>query len=178
MPEYGDVYTIHRERTGEIWQRGTSLPTGTCRLTVHVCAFNRDGEMLIQQRASRRKVFPDRWDVSVAGHVQAGETSRIAAMRELKEELGLTLDLTKHRPHFTFHADGSIDDVYLITSDIVIEDVTLQNEEVRTVRFADEATIVAWIEEGRFVPYRPEVISLLFAMRHRYGSFQQDDSGG
>jgi len=178
MSEMSDVYTIHRERTGAVWQRDTPIPEGACHLTVHVCLFNRDGAMLIQQRSSTRDVFPNAWDVTVAGHVQAGETSRMAAMRELKEELGLTLDLTERRPHLTFHAEGAFDDVFLMEADVALEDVSLQEEEVQAVCYADEATIVAWMNDGRFVPYRPEIVSLLFAMRHTYGSFQRVDEGG
>lgn len=59
---------------------------------VHVLVFNRKGEVLLQKRSMRKDVAPGRWDTSVGGHVDPGESLREAAMRELEEELGVTAE--------------------------------------------------------------------------------------
>lgn len=49
-----------------------------------------DGKsILLGLRAPDRRSCPDTWDVP-GGHIEAGETSRIALCRELGEELGIT----------------------------------------------------------------------------------------
>lgn len=56
---------------------------------VHVLVFNARGELLLQKRAMTKDVAPGRWDTSVGGHVDPGETLEEAARRELHEELGV-----------------------------------------------------------------------------------------
>lgn len=61
---------------------------GLWHRTVHIWVF--DGERILFQERSREKPnFPGFLDTSCAGHISAGETSRVSGCRELKEELGL-----------------------------------------------------------------------------------------
>lgn len=61
-----------------LWHRG-----------VHVFLFNDQGEMLIQKRSADRTSSPSLLDCSVSEHVQTGESYLDAAIRGLKEELGI-----------------------------------------------------------------------------------------
>ena len=74
-----DRATIHRENL--------------LHRAVHIFILNRHGELLLQKRSYRKDKFPRCWDSSAAGHVNAGESYRDCAMRELKEELGITAGL-------------------------------------------------------------------------------------
>ena len=60
--------------------------------TAHVWLYTNNGKALLQKRAAEKDTFPGLWDVSVAGHVHAGETPMEAALREVKEELDMELD--------------------------------------------------------------------------------------
>jgi 16S rRNA (adenine1518-N6/adenine1519-N6)-dimethyltransferase len=60
---------------------------------VHILILNRCGELLLQKRSYRKDKFPRCWDSSAAGHVNAGESYRDCAIRELNEELGVTAAL-------------------------------------------------------------------------------------
>jgi len=60
--------------------------------SIHVWIFNKDKGILLQKRAKTKKLFPNLWDVSVAGHVQSGEDVNSVALREAKEELGINLN--------------------------------------------------------------------------------------
>lgn len=49
-----------------------------------------DGKnVLVQRRASDKPTFPDKWDISSAGHFGTGDTPLACAKREWDEELGL-----------------------------------------------------------------------------------------
>jgi 16S rRNA (adenine1518-N6/adenine1519-N6)-dimethyltransferase len=48
------------------------------------------GKILLQRRSAKVFTNPNRWDVSAAGHVDAGESYNQAAIRELHEELGVS----------------------------------------------------------------------------------------
>jgi len=56
----------------------------------HVLVFNHLGELLLQKRADTKLIQPGRWDSSVGGHLDPGETYRQAAVREMEEELGIS----------------------------------------------------------------------------------------
>lgn len=56
---------------------------------VHVFLFNDAGQMLIQKRSADRANSPSLLDCSVSEHVKAGEGYLEAAMRGLKEEMGV-----------------------------------------------------------------------------------------
>jgi isopentenyldiphosphate isomerase len=60
---------------------------------VHVLVSNSSGELLLQKRSMDKDVAPGRWDTSVGGHVDPGETLEEAALRELHEELGIRGEL-------------------------------------------------------------------------------------
>lgn len=56
---------------------------------VHVLVFSKEGALLLQRRSLNKDVAPGRWDTSVGGHVGIGEELHAAALREMKEELGV-----------------------------------------------------------------------------------------
>ena len=64
----------------------------------HVWIYTEKGNVLLQQRALEKRVYPGLWDISAAGHVQKGESPRPTAMRETVEELGLTLNPNRLEP--------------------------------------------------------------------------------
>lgn len=59
--------------------------------TVHVWLYTSAGEVLLQQRGKNKDTHPLLWDVSVAGHVGAGEDIKQSAIREVEEEVGLII---------------------------------------------------------------------------------------
>ena len=85
--ELFDLYTAEREKTGKTMVRGDRTPEGYYRLVVHVCIFDREGRMLIQQRQPFKQGWSNLWDISVGGSAVAGDSSRSAAERETLEEL-------------------------------------------------------------------------------------------
>lgn len=60
---------------------------------IHLWIFNKKGELFLQKRSRWKSNHPSLWCSSVAGHVDAGEDYLTGARRELKEELGVTLEL-------------------------------------------------------------------------------------
>ena len=57
---------------------------------VHLHVFNSRGELYLQLRPDWKDIQPGKWDTSVGGHVDYGETPEEALRREVREELGIT----------------------------------------------------------------------------------------
>lgn len=57
---------------------------------VHLHVISPDGALLLQKRSEDKDIQPGRWDTSVGGHVDYGESVIEALRREVCEELGLT----------------------------------------------------------------------------------------
>ena len=109
--ETWDIYDVRRRPTGRTMLRGEAVQAGDYHLVVHVVFFNRAGQMLIQQRQSCKRSWPEYWDISVGGCAIQGESSQQAAMREVREELGLLVDLSAAAPDLTLSFPGGFDDI-------------------------------------------------------------------
>ncbi|MBQ8849501.1 MAG: NUDIX domain-containing protein [Clostridia bacterium] len=167
--ELWDLYTADREKTGKTMVRGEKQPSGFYRIVVHICIFNDMGEMLIQQRQPFKSGWSNMWDVSVGGSAVSGDNSRRAAERELCEELGLELSFDGIDPALTVNVDGCFDDIYIITKNVDLSELSLQYEEVQAVKWADIDEILSMIDAGVFIPYDKSLIELLFFMSEHRG---------
>lgn len=89
MPdELFDIVDENNIVIGQEW-RSIVHQRGLWHRGVHVFLFTRDGKLLVQQRSETRDTFPFALDCSVSEHVKAGENYFDAAVRGLREELGL-----------------------------------------------------------------------------------------
>ena len=115
--EYFTLYDQDRIPLGKQILRGEKIPEGDYHIAIHVCVFNSENKMLIQQRQPFKEGWSNMWDVSAGGSAIAGENSREAAQRELEEEIGLKIPFEKMRPILTVHFDHGFDDIYTVSSD-------------------------------------------------------------
>ena len=95
MREYWDVYDAHGKKIeGKRSVRGRhDLAPNEYHLVVYVWIINDKNEFIISKRQKGR-TFAGSWECT-GGCALSGDTSLSAAMREVREELGLTLDSSK-----------------------------------------------------------------------------------
>lgn len=108
---------------------------GEYRQSVHTWIMNSKGEFLIQKRSPNKKIFPNMWS-QTGGGVDEGETTLQAALRECKEELGITIDLSNIELILSFKRKFDFVDVWLVKQDIDISNIVLQEEEVSEVKWS------------------------------------------
>ncbi len=67
--------------------------------------FNDNGELALQLRAVGDSSFPSHWDFSAGGGIDSGEDSKLSAERELREELGIEVNVEFiSEEHYTYPA--------------------------------------------------------------------------
>ena len=85
-----DVVDENDSVTG-VKTRGKIHALGLMHRAVHILVFNSSAELFIQKRSMSKDNNPGLWDSSAAGHVNSGEDYYDCAIRELGEELGITI---------------------------------------------------------------------------------------
>ena len=162
--EFVDLYDEERCPLGRTAPRFGKREKGVWRLITHLCIFDSRGRLLLQQRSGGKRVWPEKWDVSAAGGVCAGETTRVAAARELEEELGLTVQSTELRSVCTVTFNHAFDDYFILKRDVDLRKLRLQEEEVSAVRWATRQQVLDLIRRDAFVPYSENFLGYLFDM--------------
>ncbi len=162
--ELWDCYDIDRNLTGRVMKRSEPIADGDYHLVVHACVFNSEGRMLIQKRADTKIGWPGMWDVTMGGSAVAGETSRMAAKRELAEEVGLDLDFSGVKPGLSINYSRNFDDFFILRHDCRAESLKLQEEEVSEARWASKEEIHRMIDDGTFIPYFHSIIDAVFGL--------------
>ena len=150
MEENFDVLTPLGEFTGEIASRDECHTQGLWHRAVFAFIINTKGEILLQQRSLNKKLWPNKWDVTVGGHVESGEFGRQALVRECKEELGIDVNDSDIRflvsSTSVYNKEGYInnhyDECYLIFKDIELSELNLQEKEVADVRYFSKNEII------------------------------------
>lgn len=167
--ELFDLYDDNRQFLNKTIKRGEQCAINENRQVVHICIFNSNNEMLVQKRQSTKKFWANMWDLSVGGCSISGETSKQTAQRELLEELGINYDFYKQRPHLTINFENGFDDFYFIESNIEIENLSLQDDEVQCVRWASREEINDMIKNKEFIPYISSFVDSLFDLKDLRG---------
>lgn len=144
MDEKIDALDSEGRKTGEVIWKSEAHRRGIWHRCFHcwVTGMDEDGNpyLLIQRRAAKKSTWPGRLDVTVAGHLAAGE-EKLDGLRELEEELGLSPDPGRLIPMGTRRieqeipqgCDRELHDIYLLEDETPPEDLRLQEEEVESV---------------------------------------------
>ena len=127
-------------------------------LTVLGVIVRPDGKFLITKRVMTKSWAPGWWEVS-GGGVRAGESSRDAVIREVKEETGLDVSNADGGYLFDYHrenpgeGDNYFVDVYRFQMDFDESDLNFEEVEIDGYMLADLDTIKDFAAQGIFLHY-------------------------
>lgn len=168
MDELVDILDEQGNRTGKSCLKSEAHRRGLLHPTVHIWLYTQDGRVLIQQRGKDKDTHPLLWDVSVAGHVASGEDLKLAAVREVQEEVGYTISKKDLEPIGTFKAvhkiapdfiDAELHHIFLCKLKVPITSLNMQASEVDALdliplfKFAEETWGLA--NTAKYVPHGP-----------------------
>lgn len=151
--ELWDIYDRSENLTGRYARRGEQGGDADYHLVVHVWVRTPDGRFLISRRTPN-KTFPLKWKIT-GGAAVAGDDGIHAALRELREEMGLTLLPEDAEWIGTYRTDGgffaSFAYVALFTADIKLENVKFQKGETCGAMLCTPDEIKQMERDGSFV---------------------------
>ncbi|MGJ8593565.1 MAG: NUDIX hydrolase [Aquaticitalea sp.] len=138
-----DILTKDGKPTGKTAPKSEIHARGLYHNTAHIWFYTMDGEVLLAQRAASKTLHPLLWDVSVAGHIDAGETVEEGAVREVKEEINLKVN-KKHLQKigvfecFQAYDNGIVDNefhhTFLVEFNGILTDLIPQEGEVESLK--------------------------------------------
>ena len=156
--ELFDVLDEDGRKTGVVRERSLVHMDGVPHRTAHIWVVRKNEDktydLLLQKRSRGKDSYPGCYDISSAGHVQAGDEFLPSAVRELKEELGIEAreeDLEFagfHKGYMedmfygNMFRDSEVSAVYVYRKTVYADQLTLQKEEVESVM---------WMELGQCV---------------------------
>ena len=151
--ELFDILNEDGSKTGIVKERGVSHREGALHGTVHIWIVRENEksgyDVLLQKRSDHKDSHPGCYDISSAGHISAGDERMESALRELWEELGLSVQ-PEHLESFgtthvkfeqTFYGkifrDNEISSDFVYRQPVDIDKLNLQESEVSEVRWMD-----------------------------------------
>jgi isopentenyldiphosphate isomerase len=168
-----DILDAQGNKTGRVKLKAEVHRDGDWHRAVHVWFLGPGDQVLMQRRSKHKENNPGKWDVSVAGHLSAGEESVQAALREIKEEIGLILAPDALSYQFTVteeqilnngrYIDREFHDVYFARKEVDLAALSFNDGEVDEVRHIALRDLQRWVEEGGadLVPH-PDEYAMFF----------------
>ena len=157
--EYWDIYDKNKQPTGHRMKRNDwRLKDDEYHLTVLGVVCRPDGRFLITRRVMTKAWAPGWWEVP-GGACMAGESSRDAVIREVREETGLDVSGCPDGYLFTYHrenpgeGDNYFVDVYRFVLDFTEAEVHPREEETDGFLLATSAEIREFAAQGIFLHY-------------------------
>ena len=116
MNEYWDVYDKNRNPIGKTIKRGDPFGENEFYVCCEVWIVNSKNQMLVTQRHPDKKAG-GQWEFT-GGGVLTGETTLVAAAREVKEELGIDISNDDFVEVNTYIREYYVQKVYYLKKDI------------------------------------------------------------
>jgi isopentenyldiphosphate isomerase len=144
-----EIFDVVDEQDQVVGQRPRSEVhrLGFMHRAVHVLVFNSKGDVFLQKRSMTKDRQPGLWDSSASGHLDTGESYDACAVREVREEIGLSLSEPPQRL-FKLAASAETDQEHVWVYRCNAEGpFVLHPQEIERGGWFSRETVTRWITE-------------------------------
>ncbi len=149
MAEYWDIYDRNRVFQNKVIRRGDAFEYGEYYVCCEVWIKNSNGDLLITQRHPDKKAG-GLWEF-IGGGVLAGENTLQAAIREVKEEIGISISTQDLNLLNVYKQKNYFMDIYLAKINLSIKDFVLDKNETVDAKWASKQELEAMIKDDLIV---------------------------
>ncbi|MGA1863429.1 MAG: NUDIX hydrolase [bacterium] len=166
MQEYIDIVTEDNKIIDKALRSECHGNPRLIHRAAHILIFNSAGLLLLQKRSMNKDIQPGKWDTSVGGHVESGESYEKAAYRELEEELGIKNVDLDYLYDYKMRNEIESENIrsYLCRFDGHID---FNKDEIDEIRFWEIEEITKQLGSGIFTPNFEQEIELYLNMASR-----------
>lgn len=149
--EYFDIINSNGKIIGKATREECHGNNSLAHRVVHVLVFNSSEELFLQKRSMDKYIQPGKWDTSVGGHLNLGETFEEAVHREMKEELGI--EDTSARHLYDYWLRNEIETEFVRTHICIYDEkIKINTDEIDEGRFWRLSEIESNLGSGIFTP--------------------------
>ena len=131
---------------------------------ISVFVLNNQGQVLLQKRSANKKYFPNTWALCT-GHVENGETPKEAALRELNEELGVTVSLEQIFSFSFGKFDSQNTYFFYVICNLSVDEFSIQEEELSEVQWFFVPVVIDMIKKhDNKIVYRDDKLELFLSL--------------
>lgn len=142
MTELWDAYDNKFNKINDMTLvRGEPIPDGVYHLVCDIIVKHTDGSYLLMQR-DLRKHYGGKWELTAGGSALQGEEPLDCAVRELKEETGLTAVNLKEIGRVVHDRNHALYVEYLCVTDCDRQTIILQEGETIGYQWVDRNTLL------------------------------------
>jgi len=173
-----DFYEVLDEqglKTGKLLELGVIHKKQLWHEVVTLWVMNTRGELLMQLRAPHVELMPNVWDVTIGSHLHPKEEPDIAAVRALKDGLGVEIATEELRHLFNIQCANPMPDgtrhkvlghVYMVQKDIELDTLTVDPREIAKLAWVPLNLLMGEVggkdTKGKYFPRAGNYYSQLF----------------
>ena len=139
-----DIVDKNGAFSGEIVERKKAQELGLLHWEVIIVVINEKKQILFQKRSANKKHFPNKWALC-SGLVISGESCDEAAVRELKEELGVEFQISDLH---LLEGNLNLTRFYYVITNYDESQFVIQKEELSSVKWFDLDEILEKVNSG------------------------------
>lgn len=166
-----DIVDKNGNFTGEIMDKEEAHDKNLLHNEIAVFVINNKKQVLLQKRSANKRFNPNKWGLC-AGHVASKESLENAALRELKEEIGIDisikdLEILSEKELTLKNSNSHITYFYYIKSDLNESDFIIQTEELSEVKWFDISEVIDMInKEDQSIVFKKERLHLFELLKN------------
>lgn len=156
--------------TGEVVDKEYAHDHNLLHNEVAIFIINDKGETLLQKRSANKRFNPNTWAIC-AGHVDAYESLEHAAIREVKEEIGLDIPMDKLMKYkeaevVLRETNSHTTHYYYYKTNKSVDEFIIQEEELSEVKWFNIDDVIEMIKNHDNIVFTENRIKLFEGLKN------------